>query len=204
MLKDIPAIERIEMPKEKPKYCYPCLPWSDYSVQPGTAFLDLGYERATGDLHSGVDMNARTGGDTDKGHSVYCIADGVVVYAGFDNWVGGIVIVYHAGADVWSCYWHLEKILVNKGQTLLAGEQIGAIGKGGHQQFSAHLHFEIRLAPPATLHPNEWASANYRTRYANGRVKYDREGALEFIKEHYVDPMAFLKKNKAQTQKPLT
>jgi murein DD-endopeptidase MepM/ murein hydrolase activator NlpD len=189
------------MPEKKPKYCYPCLPWSKYSVQPGTAFLDPGYERATGDLHPGADINARTGGDTDKGDPVYCITNGVVVYAGFDSWIGGIVIVYHEGPGVWSCYWHLEHILVNKGQTLLTGKQLGAIGKGGHGQFLAHLHFEIRLAPPATLRPNEWASANYRTRDVNGRVKYDRAGALAFIKEHYVEPMAFLAKNKALTSK---
>ena len=181
----------------KTKYYYPVLPWAAYSVQDGTGWLDPGYERATGDLHTGVDMNARTGGDTDKGHAVYSITDGTVVYAGWDDWIGGIVIVYHPGPQVWSCSWHLETIIIKKGARVQAGQQIGTIGKGGHGQFYAHLHFEIRLQPPATLLPNAWPSLMFRGHGPNGAVIYNRTAALEFIKTNYVEPMAFLKKNKA-------
>jgi murein DD-endopeptidase MepM/ murein hydrolase activator NlpD len=186
-------------------YVYPCAPWGAFSVQLGTGFLDDGYETATGDLHTGADVNARTGGDSDLGKPVHCITDGVVVYAGWDSWIGGIAIVHHPGPGVWSCYWHLQrKLSVEMGETLKAGALLGKIGKGGKNQFKAHLHYEIRLHPPAILKPDAWPSAMYRRKNKRGRViSYDRDGAMAFVKANYVDPIKFLEKNGAMSLEEL-
>jgi murein DD-endopeptidase MepM/ murein hydrolase activator NlpD len=198
------------------EYCYPCLPAVRFTVQPGTEFLSRGYEIATGALHTGCDVNITSGGDSDLGYPVRAITDGIVVHAGWDGYVGGIVIIYHPGPRVWSTYWHLQPGSINVvvGAKVQCGDKIGKIGKGGHKQFLAHLHLEIRTAPPslkalklAKLDPknyplilpaNAWPTAMYQRRNIWGRVvSYDRTAALAFVEAHYVDPIPFLVKNNA-------
>jgi murein DD-endopeptidase MepM/ murein hydrolase activator NlpD len=170
----------------KPMYYYPVLPMAKYSVQDGTEFLSPAYERITGSLHSGADFNALTGGDSDLGHPIYAIADGVVVFSGSANGWGNIIVIFHERLGVWSQYAHNNENLVKPLQRVRAGQKIGTIGKGGKTRrkpnglYLAHLHFEIRTANiPAWV----WASA-----------KFPRAKALEFIKANYVDPEKFLAK----------
>lgn len=181
-----------------PEYFYPCQPWSKFSVQLGTEFLSRGYEIATGALHTGCDMNALTGADTDLGKPVYAMTDGTVVHAGWDSWIGGIIVIWHAGPRVHSVYWHLKagSTRVKTGDRVRGGRWIGAIGKGGRNQFLAHLHFEIRTAGLEVVKPAAWPTAMFQRRNIWGRVvSYDRAGALAFITKHYTDPIAFLEKN---------
>ena len=112
-----------------------------------------GYYKARGFRshgHLGEDWDGVGGGDTDLGDPVYCIGDGVVVFARdcHQGW-GNVIIVRHAYRDglgarnVDSLYGHLQKLLVHRGQVVKRGQQIGAIGNA-HGLYDAHLHLEVR------------------------------------------------------------
>jgi murein DD-endopeptidase MepM/ murein hydrolase activator NlpD len=178
--------------QQKPKYYMPCLPWSEYSVQFGTRFLDPAYERAEGALHPGCDINRKTGGDSDLGKPVYAMTNGEVVAAKFYPVWGNIVVIYHPGPNVWTMSAHLQKMSVRKGAKVKAGQQIGTIGKGAPDRqhprgrFWAHLHYEIRTVGLEEVPPQDWPSATM-----------SRGDALEQIERTRVDPIAFLEKNNA-------
>lgn len=155
-----------------------------YSVQPGGHFLDDGYFPGTKQAHSGCDINAKTGGNSDYGNRVRAIADGTVIASGeYDTW-GGIVLIHHEQLGVYAQYAHLIGIQVKAGQRVEMGDHIGGIGRGEDNTYTAHLHFEIRIS---RLAPDYWASSHYPTRTA----------AAKFILKHYVDPEKFLEKHNA-------
>jgi len=112
-----------------------------------------GYYKARGMRahgHLGEDWDGVGGGDTDLGDPVYCIGDGVVVFARdcHQGW-GNVIIVRHAYREggivrnVDSLYGHLDKILVHRGQAVRRGQHIAAIGNA-HGLYDAHLHLEVR------------------------------------------------------------
>ncbi|WP_261665482.1 M23 family metallopeptidase [Deinococcus sp. Marseille-Q6407] len=155
-----------------------------YSVQPGCHWLDAKYYPGTKQAHTGCDLNATTGGDTDYGNRVRCVADGIVQAAGnYPTW-GGIVLISHPELGVYTQYAHLINIAVKPGDTVKMGDPVGQIGKGAKNQFMAHLHFEVRKS---RLAPDYWPSAHVDTRAA----------AAKFIREHYLDPEAWLEQHGA-------
>jgi murein DD-endopeptidase MepM/ murein hydrolase activator NlpD len=112
-----------------------------------------GYYKARGFKshgHLGEDWDGVGGGDTDLGDPVYCVGDGIVVFARdcHQGW-GNVIIVRHAYREggsvrnVDSLYGHLQKILVHRGQAVRRGQQIAEIGNA-HGLYDAHLHLEIR------------------------------------------------------------
>jgi murein DD-endopeptidase MepM/ murein hydrolase activator NlpD len=112
-----------------------------------------GYYKARGfrsNGHLGEDWDGVGGGDTDLGDPVYCIGDGVVVFARdcHQGW-GNVVIVRHAYREagsvrnIDSLYGHLDRILVRHGQAVRRGQQIATIGNA-HGLYDAHLHLEVR------------------------------------------------------------
>ncbi|MGD9549213.1 MAG: Ser-Thr-rich GPI-anchored membrane family protein [Candidatus Krumholzibacteriia bacterium] len=119
--------------------------------------------------HPGEDWNGDGGGDTDLGDSVHAIADGVVTAsADYGSGWGNITVIRHEspeGEVIWSQYAHLQNRLVTTG-TVSRGQVIGTIGKGFNNEYSAHLHFEIRkqdLAPDAW--PVGWSVAQIEAAY---------------------------------------
>jgi murein DD-endopeptidase MepM/ murein hydrolase activator NlpD len=112
-----------------------------------------GYYKARGFRsggHMGEDWDGVRGGDTDLNDPIYSIGDGIVVFARDVHlgW-GNVVIVRHAYREsgtvkhIDSLYGHLNSILVNRGQRVARGQQIGKMGTA-HGQYDAHLHLEIR------------------------------------------------------------
>ena len=112
-----------------------------------------GYYKARGFRsggHMGEDWDGIRGGDTDLNDPIYCIGDGVVVFARdvHRGW-GNVVIVRHAYREsgtvkhIDSLYGHLNSILVRRGQRVARGQQIGTMGTA-HGQYDAHLHLEVR------------------------------------------------------------
>jgi murein DD-endopeptidase MepM/ murein hydrolase activator NlpD len=86
--------------------------------------------------HSGIDI------DGDAGDPVYAADNGVVVFAGWNNWgYGNVVIINHSNG--WqTLYAHLSAINVVCGQSVYQTNTIGAIGNTGNSA-GAHLHFEM-------------------------------------------------------------
>ena len=78
-----------------------------------------------------------------KARLVYATDAGVVVYAGWNNYGYGNMIMVDHGNNFQSLYAHLSAISVGCGQSVGQGDLIGAIGNTGHSS-GAHLHFEIR------------------------------------------------------------
>lgn len=104
-----------------------------------------------GKLHAGVDMAAPTG------TKIYAAASGVVTFAGFENGgYGNRVLINHGpilggNQDVYTTSSHNSKVLVKKGQKVVAGTVISLMGSTGFST-GPHLHFEIRLGGPYKAH----------------------------------------------------
>ena len=76
------------------------------------------------------------------GSAVKATADGEVVYVGQGiRGYGQLIIVKHSD-EFLSAYAHNQTIMVDEGQVVGAGQQIGTMGSSGTQ--STKLHFEIR------------------------------------------------------------
>jgi murein DD-endopeptidase MepM/ murein hydrolase activator NlpD len=80
--------------------------------------------------------------DGDEGSPVYAADSGVVVYAGWNNWGYGNVIILDHGNGWQTLYAHLSAYLVSCGQSVTQGSVMGAFGSTGNST-GAHLHFEI-------------------------------------------------------------
>lgn len=89
-------------------------------------------------LHAGIDIGAGTG------TAVTAAASGVVAFAGVAGGYGNLVIVEH-GEATQTYYAHLSRIAVRAGQTVRAGQGIGAVGSTGLST-GPHLHFEVRVS----------------------------------------------------------
>jgi murein DD-endopeptidase MepM/ murein hydrolase activator NlpD len=86
--------------------------------------------------HYGTDI------DLETGDTVVAAFDGMIRIAKLNRSYGNVVIIRHNNG-LETVYAHLSKILVEAGQKIEAGQQIGLGGNTGHS-FGAHLHFEIR------------------------------------------------------------
>jgi murein DD-endopeptidase MepM/ murein hydrolase activator NlpD len=89
-------------------------------------------------LHSGIDY------PLPYGTRVAAAGRGCVASAGWDpGGYGNLVVIRHRlGVTTW--YAHLSSISVRRGQCVVAGNRIGAIGSTGRSS-GPHLHFEIRV-----------------------------------------------------------
>jgi hypothetical protein len=96
-----------------------------------------GFDYAPSANHWGIDI---AGND---GEGVYATDAGVVVYAGWNNYGYGNMIMVDHGNNFQSLYAHLSGISVQCGQSVGQGDGIGTIGNTGRSSGS-HLHFEIR------------------------------------------------------------
>jgi murein DD-endopeptidase MepM/ murein hydrolase activator NlpD len=100
----------------------------------------LGYWR----LHAGDDFGAGCG------TPIYATAAGTVQFAGGSSGFGNAITLNHGGG-VTSVYGHMYSygVMVRTGQSVQAGQQIGAVGSAGLST-GCHLHFEIRQGGVAT------------------------------------------------------
>jgi len=88
--------------------------------------------------HLGVDYGAPTG------TAVRSVGEGIVDFAGWQNGYGNVVQIKHAGERS-TLYAHLSRMDVKKGQRILQGQRLGAVGTTGWST-GPHLHFEFRVA----------------------------------------------------------
>lgn len=85
--------------------------------------------------HQGLDIAGPAEGP------VLAAARGTVVREGFDEYLGNFVEIQH-GMGYLTVYGHCQRIVVNRGDHIAAGQVIGYVGRTG-QASATHLHFEI-------------------------------------------------------------
>ena len=88
--------------------------------------------------HGGLDIGAPAG------TPIKATAGGTVTYAQYNSGGYGNLVVIDHGNGVQTYYGHCSKLYVSKGEKVIAGEVIGAVGSTGFSTGN-HLHFEIRI-----------------------------------------------------------
>lgn len=88
-------------------------------------------------LHAGIDIAAA------PGSPIYAPADGVVVFASYDEGYGKLITVDY-GYGVTTRFGHLSQIYVQTGQRVNKWDVIGAVGNTGRST-GPHLHYEVRI-----------------------------------------------------------
>lgn len=87
--------------------------------------------------HSGIDLAAPIG------TPIRATKEGVVVTSGWSGGYGIMVRLDH-GNGVETRYAHMSRAVVRSGQSVKAGQIIGAVGSTGRST-GPHLHYELRL-----------------------------------------------------------
>jgi hypothetical protein len=87
--------------------------------------------------HSGVDLKG------ERGTPIKAINNGRVVLTG-DRFFSGLSVVIDHGGAIHSMYFHMERILVQKGQIVKKGDVIGHLGSTGRAT-GPHLHWGVRV-----------------------------------------------------------
>lgn len=152
----VPETRRVVMP----------LPSGTYSISDSYGWRTDPFTGARA-FHHGTDFPA------DDGTPILAVADGVVRLAGTVSGYGNLIVIEHTvgGQAVASAYAHMwsSGIYVTVGQTVAAGDVIGAVGSSGRST-GAHLHLEIR--------PGGWGHDS--TDALAWLVAHDAEG-VEFV-----------------------
>jgi septal ring factor EnvC (AmiA/AmiB activator) len=66
------------------------------------------------------------------GEEVKSIYDGQVVYSGYDNKFGNLVIVKLKDSDLFAAFAHLDDLIINKGEQVAQGQLLGHVGQTGN------------------------------------------------------------------------
>lgn len=112
-------------------------------IWPANQHILSGYDFSQ--VHRGIDIAGN------EGEAVYATDAGVVVYAGWNNYGYGNMVMIDHGNGFQSLYAHLSAFNVGCGQSVGQADLIGAIGSTGNSSGS-HLHFEI-LSASSKINP---------------------------------------------------
>lgn len=148
----------------------------------GYGFLD--WSIASNSYHPGEDWNIPGAGNGDWGEPVYAVANGKVVFSGWNSALGNVVLIKHSlsrNEFVWSQYAHLDQRHVATGETVWRRQQLGTVGRGPNNRFSAHLHFELRKKD---LSANAWPRTD------------GQAWAREKILDYWLNPTVFIHQNR--------
>lgn len=130
-------------------------------------------------IHSGIDI------DAPRGTPILAAADGTVQWAGYGVYSGkvdykdpyglAVTILHDFGYDgepLYTIYAHMDKIFVQPGQAVKAGDQLGLVGDTGLTT-GPHLHFEVRWKGNyfiSTVNPELWIAPPQGWGILAGRV----------------------------------
>ena len=98
--------------------------------------------------HTGLDFAAP------MGTPIKSVMKGVVIFADWAGPYGRQVRVRHEDGTV-TWYNHMSKFSVSVGETVYAGDQVGAIGMTGNTT-GPHLHFEVHPDGGPAVDPDPW------------------------------------------------
>jgi murein DD-endopeptidase MepM/ murein hydrolase activator NlpD len=111
------------------------------------SYVSSGYKwrrfRGVTSFHGAIDIPASTG------TPIKAAAGGVVILARYYGLAGNSVFIDHGGGMT-TLYFHMSKIEVSPGQTVITGDTIGRVGNTGRSS-GPHLHFEVRLKDPNSV-----------------------------------------------------
>lgn len=117
-------------------------------VQPTTGRFTSGFGARWGRSHNGIDIA------NSIGTPIYAVTGGVVEEAGAASGFGLVVKIRHSDGTQ-SVYGHVNRMFVEVGDEVGAGEQIAEIGNRG-QSTGPHLHFEIYDDDGVPMNPRPW------------------------------------------------
>ncbi len=109
---------------------------TDAFIWPSNAHFISGYDYSPSTNHFGIDI------DGDLGEPMWAADSGVVVYAGWNNFGYGNMVVIDHGNGWQTAYAHMDVIGVICGQSVFQGTPIGTIGNTGKSS-GPHIHFEM-------------------------------------------------------------
>jgi murein DD-endopeptidase MepM/ murein hydrolase activator NlpD len=98
--------------------------------------------------HTGLDFAAPIG------TRIGAVMKGVVIFADWAGPYGRQVQVRHENGTV-TWYNHMSKFSVSVGETVYAGDQVGAVGMTGNTT-GPHLHFEVHPDGGEAVDPDPW------------------------------------------------
>jgi murein DD-endopeptidase MepM/ murein hydrolase activator NlpD len=105
-----------------------------------------GYDYDPSANHYGIDI------DGENGDPITAADNGVIVYAGWNDWGYGEMIVIDHGQGWQTLYAHLSSVNVSCGQEVYRGDLIGTMGSTGNSS-GPHLHFELRSDEYGRVNP---------------------------------------------------
>jgi murein DD-endopeptidase MepM/ murein hydrolase activator NlpD len=105
-------------------------------IWPVSGPITSGFGWRWGRIHEGIDIGAACG------TPIRAAASGTVVYAGWMDGYGNIIVIDHGGGMA-TAYAHQSALYVGSG-SVSQGQTIGAVGSTGHST-GCHLHFEVRV-----------------------------------------------------------
>lgn len=91
------------------------------------------------------------------GVGIYAADNGVIVYAGWNDFGYGYLIVIDHGTGWQTYYAHLSSLNVGCGQSVYQGDLIGLMGSTGRST-GPHLHFEMRSELFGKVNPLDFVS----------------------------------------------
>jgi murein DD-endopeptidase MepM/ murein hydrolase activator NlpD len=117
-------------------------------VRPTSGRLTSVFGARWGTAHQGIDVAAHIG------TPIYAFTDGVVEEAGPASGFGLWVVLRHPDGTQ-SVYGHVNRMFVQPGQRVQAGDEIAEVGNRG-QSTGPHLHLEIWDAGGTKINPLPW------------------------------------------------
>jgi hypothetical protein len=122
-------------------------------VWPTTATFISGYHYSPETNHRAIDIGGSIG------NALYASDSGVIVYAGWNNFGYGNVVVVDHGNGWQTLYAHIMDggVLVGCGQSVSQGEVIAYMGSTGNSS-GPHLHFEMINQSYGKVNPMDYVS----------------------------------------------
>lgn len=115
-------------------FAWPCPDYKRISDDYGNRMHPtLGVEK----FHNGIDLAAPSGS------AILAAYDGKVVASSYSSSMGNYVMIDH-GNELYTIYMHASALYVNKGDIVVKGQKIAAVGSTGRST-GPHLHFGVRL-----------------------------------------------------------